>query len=350
MRSIILLLLILLAFPVGNVFAGILNNPFLFLSETDYSSRANYSFFDLRDRESFIQITNIESSNITVHVQIFDVANLCNENNFFDSYTPNDTHVYNMRDILSNDGNPSGVDLPDNAYGIVFVSFVFPPNMESDFFIAPIIGNFRIVDNSGYEYRTNAQSNRVGRPARIPRNLPAPVASFNFNVENGIGLSDVVGIPINFAGFLDSEPDVSNPVSTFIAVDVDIINNTENLFSCRDVVFACIDENSPLQEEVLAAASGDTLTRSSASVARYEYGINEAIPHSKGGELLCPGNNINEGIVNLTLENFSSDLSGLEFFGMAGYIGLNNGNGRGSMESMSTINFPLIFAELNSGV
>ena len=87
-----------------------------------------------------------------------------------------------------------------------------------------------------------------------------------------------------------------------------------------------------MQEEVLQAAGGEVPNfpaRSSASVARFEYGINESIPHSKSGELLCPGNNINEGIVKLTLENIGED-----FPNFAGYVGLYNGNGRGSMDSM----------------
>jgi len=64
-------------------------------------------FFDLRDRETFIQVTNIDedSTGHNIHIQIFNVANNCNENNFFDFYTPNDTHVYNLRDITTNDGN-----------------------------------------------------------------------------------------------------------------------------------------------------------------------------------------------------------------------------------------------------
>jgi len=68
------------------------------------------------------------------------------------------------------------------------------------------------------------------------------------------------------------------------------------------------------------------------SVARFEYGINEAIPHSKGGELLCPGNNISDGIVRLNPENSNSDV-------FTGYVGLNSGNGRGSMDSFWSKNF-----------
>ena len=61
-----------------------------------------------------------------------------------------------MRDIQTNDGNPSGVVLPDGAYGIVAVTMysVIGSELET---VAGQFGNLRIVDNNGYEYRTNAQ-------------------------------------------------------------------------------------------------------------------------------------------------------------------------------------------------
>jgi len=101
-----------------------------------------FSFFDLRDRESFVQVTNVDSVDATLHVQIFDVSNNCNENNFFDTYTPSDTHVYNMRDIQTNNGNDSGVVLPDGSYGFVAIQ-------ESDSG-RNLIGNFRVIDDNGY--------------------------------------------------------------------------------------------------------------------------------------------------------------------------------------------------------
>ena len=63
-----------------------------------------------------------------------------------------------------------------------------------------------------------------------------------------------------------------------------------------------------------------------ASVASFEYGINNAIPHSRGGELLCPGNTISEGFVTLNRINDRAA-------NFVGFIGLNTGNGRGSMDS-----------------
>ena len=117
---------------------------------------------------------------------------------------------------------------------------------------------------------------------------------------------------------------------------MDIVNNNEVLFSCRDVIFSCVDEDNPLIEELLSVAGVG-------SVASFEYGINEAIPHSKGGELLCPGNNINEGTVLLKPEPYtqaqvdiSQSFDGPFFFG---FVGLNNGNGRGGMDSIWQPNF-----------
>jgi len=84
--------------PARSVFAGGIS---LLQSSTGSASDQEIltAFFDLRERDTFIQLTNLESGDQVYHIQIFDVSNLCNENNFNDAYTANDTHVYNMRDI-----------------------------------------------------------------------------------------------------------------------------------------------------------------------------------------------------------------------------------------------------------
>ena len=56
-------------------------------SETDSSESILYSFFDLRERETYLQLTNIDAVSALVHIQIFNVNDNCNENNFFDTYT-----------------------------------------------------------------------------------------------------------------------------------------------------------------------------------------------------------------------------------------------------------------------
>ena len=338
---VILFLLFLLTVSTSYSFAGI--NVRALESEGDHASYQMIAPFDLRDRETFLQITNIDSLSQSLHIQIYNVGNLCNENNFFDIYTPNDTHTYNLRDITTNDGNPSGVVLPENAYGIVFVSAPFPlllsiPDEPLD---TPLIGNIRILNNSGYEYRSNLSSGTI--LFIEPPELENTFISFNFNSETGINLSDVFGISLSSGSSPTTNPElilidatIDNVLGTFTALDVDIVDNNEVLFSCRDVVYSCVDENNPLNEEILTLASIDTIfPGSSASVVRSEYGINNAIPHSKGGELLCPGNIIPQGTVILTPENFGDRT--VSFFG---YVGLNNGNGRGTFETMF---FPNLF-------
>ncbi len=266
-----------------------------------------YAFFDLRDRESFVQITETFGNATTFHIQIFDVGNNCNENNFFDNFTGNDTHVYNLRNILTNDGNPSGVVLPEGAYGLVVITLTG----ESTAFV----GNSRILDSTGYEYRTNIVGATLFGADDSEEGLATTI---NFNKEGGVGWSDVIGFTVSQG---EGEAQATNIVDINILADIDIYNLDEVPFSCRNVIFACTDQDNPLYESLLAEVG-------SASVASFEYGINDAIPHSRGGEVLCPGNNIDEGFVRIRL---LPDENELGIFGV--YVGLNNGNGRGSMDS-----------------
>ncbi len=334
--------------PTKDLFAG--NPAVVTFAETDSNNIEPqddiggfgiFYMFDLRDRETFIQLTypDGEASGLPgrAHIQIFDVSNNCNENNFFDDYTINDTHVYNMRDIQTNDGNPSGVVLPDGAYGIVAVTmFAVQGGVPSAF--AGAFGNLRMIDNNGYEYRTNAQA-VFANEAFQPEDNNQIFYSFNFNQQGGVSLADVVGITLFAIDFPQFEIEyVALPVQgIFSPFDVDIYDLNEVPFSCRDVLFSCVDENNPLLEEVLTIAG-------TANVASFEYGINNAIPHSKGGELLCPGNTITDGTVILRPEAYPFNnqafvdiIESLEpteplpFF--VGFVGLNNGNGRGSMDA-----------------
>ena len=313
--KILSLILLFTILTVINSNAGDIRIP-----DTDHGSLQLYGFIDLRDRESFIQITNTDSINQTIHIQIFNVGNLCNENNFFDNYTPNDTHVYNMRDIQTNDGNPSGVALPQNAYGI-FVATHLDNNSLT------LIGNLRIEDSNGYEYRTNLNGFE-----EQPLSSERDDFTFNFNTEGGITLSDIIGM--QFDNIVNVEPPAevfaADIVNIWSSWDIDIYDNNEVPFSCRNVIFACTDQNNPLLEELLEE-SGD------ANIASFEYGINEAIPNSKDAPLFCPNNVISEGFVRMQRINFGA------FFGEPNefderrfllYVGLNNGNGRGSVDSV----------------
>lgn len=289
------------------------------LPQTDGADSIILYMFDLRDRESYIQLTSSNNQNTVVHIQVFDVSNNCNENDFFDNYTPNDTHIYNLRDITTNDGNPSGVVLPENSYGIVAIGVIDTDTGGYDLNNYVLNGNLRILDISGYEYRSNAIgiSNTAGGGTQ---NI-----TFNFDNSSGVSFSDLVVMPF-FRDIPNGEILAADITEYFIVGDIDIFNENENIFSCRNVIFACTDQDNPLLGALLEETSGDD-DDDSASVASYEYGINNAIPHSRNGELLCPGNIIDSGIVRIN-GNASSGV-----LGVFGFIGLNNGNGRGSLDS-----------------
>ncbi len=182
--GIVLSLLISLPFSSFAGMPPIGDDDDLPIPETDSAKFVQVSFFDLRDRESYVQVTNTSTAPKVLHVQIFDVNNDCNENNFFDDYTGKDTHVYNMRDILTNDGDDSGVQLADGAYGIVVIYSVVSEGGPFDTG-QDLVGNFRILDDLGYEYRTNSQAfflNEEPEPENSQRFLhliltlqPAPV-------------------------------------------------------------------------------------------------------------------------------------------------------------------------------
>jgi len=312
------IIIVILLFILPSVARGQVSEPETLIFDTDRSGRQLHAFFDLRDRESFVQVTNTDTVNpYFVHMQIFTVNANCTENDFFDFYTQNDTHVYNMRDILSNDGNPSGVVLPENAYGIVVFSALDSIDSNSQRGNTFLIGNVRIEDNNGYEYRTNLTTPGDDVP---PRGMDRRLLTFNFSGD--ITLSDVVGLTLDNAGPDNNGVSVDDLNDAVVLADVDLFNLDEVPFSCRNVIFACVDENSPRISEILGDIGG-------ASVVNFEYGVNEAIPSSKGAPLLCPSNVVDEGFVRLTLLDEELDLGGRFVL----FVGLNNGNGRGTMDT-----------------
>jgi len=291
------------------------------LNETDSEWRQLVGVFDLRDRETFIQVTHTDEGESTpgdlVHIQVFNLAQSCGENNFFDAYTTNDTHVYNIRNLTTNDGSDPGFTLPDNSYGFVVVTF------EDD----QGIGNMRIKDANGYEYRTNLQ-------ATDNDDDEGPDDDehwFNFNQEAGVVFSDIFGVMVSEVDSFNDGVILGPITESYVAFNVELLDLNEVLFSCTDLVFACTDGTDPLIPELLddiAEENNEDLgTISSVNV---EFGINETIPSSKGAPLLCPNNTINAGTVFFNEEEHE----GQDDYAFIMFVGLNDGNGRGSFDSV----------------
>ncbi|NIP31490.1 MAG: hypothetical protein GTO02_15265, partial [Candidatus Dadabacteria bacterium] len=148
LRTFITLLLIIIALPL-NSFATKFVLPTI-IPQKDLDPPQLSAYYDLRERSSYIQITNTTSQTRTIHVQIFQNDRNCDELNFFDTLTANDTVVYDLDNIIKNNGTPAPINLADDSYGYVVVT-----DEDIPFAVSSLIGNFRIVDDKGYEYRTN---------------------------------------------------------------------------------------------------------------------------------------------------------------------------------------------------
>ena len=306
-----LLLALIISLPLTmESFAGPPVNRIAGYAETDTfsttsSERHNQlsAYYDLRARQTHIQITNVGLNSVNIHVQIFQHDSNCDELNFFDELTPNDTVVYNLDNLIKNDGSEAPISLQEDSYGYVVIT-------DSAFNgfggVSGIVGNFRIIDETGYEYRSNMVTTPRSSPAGdidiTTGNLIA-----NFNTIDGSNWADVVGYA--YEGEQGFGSSVTN-IDEGFSFDIFVFDMDEEPLSCDRRNFAC----------------GNVMN----------YGINEDYPNSRDQALLCPGG----GLANpqggfVSFENGANlDITnndGSDVF--VGFIGLNNANGTGSLDS-----------------
>jgi hypothetical protein len=309
----VLLVLPMLVLPM-NATSSVLE-----IDQTDTGSERIIAFWDTRDRDSFIQVTNTSSTKITIHVQIFDVNSQfqteCEECNFDDMLTGFDTHVYNIKDIVTNfdpEVRCAGVGL-DGSYGFMVISSR-PDNVSS-----PLIGMFRIIDGTGYEYRANAagedQSPFFGDNNTV-----------NFSDANGNNLSDLVGITYIATpdpGQVEAGPGIQTVFGSFNN-QIFIYDDDEDAQSCSPTTFAC-------------------------KVGFLDKGIDNALPNSKGqANRVCATAVLDSNIagwLHMPFDKFVcpppfGDANGVCLGAVdpmfVGFVGLNNGDGTGSMDSWWT--------------
>ncbi len=305
------------------------------IDQTDQATDRLVVFWDMRmARQTFVQVTNYSNGPATVHVQIFNVtspATVCEETDFNDRYTPGDTHVYDLGNLVSNndaDGlggvgfSAPNADL-DEGYGLFVVSEVNSSNI--------LIGMFRIIDGDGdYEYRTNAAGQE---DFGFLSNNFWSIADLNFNNVDGSNLSDVVGLvyrhidsssvlasPLIQATFGDATGDVTEDIP-----QIHIFDEFESPTSCSPTTFSC----APTQ---------------------LDKGIDNFHPNSKGEVNRICNDSVDVGWLFMPLNRFNCfdiNFGGIpgdcfpvilggddEYF--VGYLGLNNGDGTGSMDSWWT--------------
>lgn len=315
------LVLALLAVVPMQAFAGSLNNFYDPIDNTDTGADRLIYYYDQLGRETFVQVTNTSDSFLSIHVQVFEADQFCNEVDFDDYLTPGETVVYDMAALP---GNP---DLTD-SYGFVAISL----DTTDSFVSGALIGSFRIIDSEGYEYRTNAASSDFGEfDPFVPGEFEN---ALNFNNVNDPAFSDVVGI--TYVDLLGNGRNVyaSPGVGTqFGAIGSGyqnlIFDHNENFNSCSPVTFACDPDSINL-------------------------GIDNSVPNTQGFARICNSSKL-EGdalpvdsgwlllpfIGNICVDSLVTGGGGTDAFEgecdyptyFVGFLGLNNGDGTGSMDS-----------------
>ena len=300
--NVVLILLIILLLSSLNTLNGY-SAPFYPNIETEKSSFQLFYYWDLRNRDSSFQVFNTSNTGIRVHVQVFmanSTVHPCEDIDFVDEFTPFDTHIYQLKNLIRNNGTPLPPDfgVSNNTFGFAVVTVVSATGLEP--VMNPVLqGSFRIVDNSGYEYRAN--------PAGVSStSSPTDHYSFNFDTLGSSTFSDVVGIPIIRVG--SGFGIVQGGQNIFAKFDLFIVDEDENDLSCSPAIFTC-------------SASG------------LNKGINNTIRNTKDNSRIC-NTSQNTGLMRFEPPLFSGGGPGLtqaEFF--VGFIGLNDGANIGSMDS-----------------
>lgn len=297
----LLVLAFLLVIPM-QAKAGLPNEP---IDQTDTGANRLVYYFDEVGRHTYIQLTNTSDEQVCVHVQVFEANDFCNEVDFDDCLSAGDTNVYDMENLP---GNP---DLSE-SYGFVAVSLETGPDFS-------LIGMFRILDDNGFEYRTNAAGSEDPLAFNELFNI------LNFNDVTGNNLSDVIGITYVSLG---AGQVYASPAIGTVFGDVTenfqnlIFDEFENFNSCSPVGFFC-------------------------DAGTINYGIDNSIPNSQGFDRICNTSKLDAdnsaGWLYLPFNGFLC----LDGFGcggepdlfFVGFLGLNNGDGTGSMDSwMSRFN------------
>lgn len=275
--------------------------PLLLLTITDVKaqdivgSHQLVSYYDLRsNRESLVQVSNASNTEITIFVEIYQ-NNLenCAQLNFFDTLTSFDTHTYDMRNLEGNE-LPVNIELANDANGFVLISVVDDVNNSTIVQEKKLIGNFRLIDASGFEYRLNSFGNNLDLLSSDY--LTESEFTNDFDQTEGRNVADMIGIVLNVSdgNFIDD---------TSIDFNVSIFGEDGFNTVCNNFQYSC-------------GGQSDTMNT----------GIDFSHPSPfNDNQNLCATSKGN-GFVQLRP---NEELTGDKIF--IGFSGLNNGNGLGGM-------------------
>ncbi|NIP31018.1 MAG: hypothetical protein GTO02_14695, partial [Candidatus Dadabacteria bacterium] len=286
MRIIQYILFLALIILPTSLYAG--NIPFV-QSTLGFNHKYNetnelHGYYDLRNRNTYVQVTNTETSDsitlptLCIHVQIFQQDQGCVELNFEDELTPNDTVIYDLDNLIRNNGTEVPINLDENSYGVVTISSFDCDNRNNDTPSA-LIGNTRIIDDSGYEYRMNLMGEESSTnilSGGTTQSDPIGNIIIPFNTVDGATHSDIVAFVIDDNRSASGADGIAGPSNTGFK-DLVYIEKSGVTFSIFQV-----DEN---EQRI----SCDKKTFGCGPNVVLNYGVNEDLPASRGDNLLCEG-------------------------------------------------------------
>ena len=272
---------------------------------TDSEAGILAGYWDLRSRKTIFQVTNTSTAPVRVHIQVFDttVGSNCAEFDFFDDFTPFDTHVYDLSNLDRNNGVPLAAPDLSGGHGAFAVTTVDssgdigfnifgqggPPGPFA------LTGNLRIRSEN-FEYRTNLAGFRVFDDYDR--------WGFNFNDVDSSTLADIVFVNFDIVfspGGVQWIDEVYLPT---------LFDENEQPISCPQLLVSC-------------------------GVTEIDYGVNQTVTNSRGTPSICLGSDP-RGHLTVVDSNSSSPPipspppDDADF--QAIFVGLNNGDGTGSMD------------------
>ncbi len=209
---------------------------------TDSGSQLVTWWTQADSRNTSVQVTNSNvNDSINVHVRILD-ANCVEIRNFCDAYTPGDTHVYDLGNLVSNAGAPIADENLQGKEGILVVTSVNGcPNPDQAIEHDYLTGQTVIVDSQDYMYGVNMYARQAFCDEAGEQNiilngsfqtgdffndpLLAPVWFVSQGAGSSSGVIDSTGISPNLAAPPATPPDPANDFYAFVAQSQGLTGN-----------------------------------------------------------------------------------------------------------------------------
>lgn len=220
---------------------------------TGKSTRASsqlFYFYDETFPDTDIQVTNTnDTQSVTIHVQIFrndGDAIVCDERDFFDELTPNDTHLYELDELNTNGGETVSID-PGGTAGFVVITPVVSVSDASAISFHHLIGNFN-RESEGLNVNAmgrEAVDFTTGEPLEDGTVLDGVTGGFVV-LQPDEYLFDFTGegdVSVYAASFIDSYGPPGLLGYTILPGEIEftsfIFDFEENPTSCGDITLSC---------------------------------------------------------------------------------------------------------------